>query len=321
MNKLFVYSLKALRKLYIKCFGSSPKMPEFEKDPDKASQIIYDVLISDKPCMIGRFGSNELLCLVTYLGIKENNRNIISYVTGKSSAWWWNQQNLKNMHIVAGFFPPQYSKFEQFCELMLRDIPEVDVLGSWLADELLFEKELNNSAKIWLDFLNPFFAKNPWSRALEGKKVLVLHPFAETIKKQYDKRILLFDNKNVLPDFELQTMKTIQSLGKETVEYKDWFEALHYMQDEIDKRDYDICLIGAGAYGFPLAAHVKRKGKKAIHLGGSLQLLFGIRGKRWEDPNLNKEYCFADYMNQYWVRPSEEETPKNSSNVEGACYW
>lgn len=47
----------------------------------------------------------------------------------------------------------------------------------------------------------------------------------------------------------------------------------------MDKIDYDICLIGCGAYGFPLAAHAKRKGKKAVHLGGALQLLFGIKGK------------------------------------------
>lgn len=49
------------------------------------------------------------------------------------------------------------------------------------------------------------------------------------------------------------------------------------MKDEIDKQDYDIALIGCGAYGFPLAAHIKRSGKKAIHLGGALQLLFGIK--------------------------------------------
>lgn len=36
------------------------------------------------------------------------------------------------------------------------------------------------------------------------------------------------------------------------------------MKSEIDKCDYDVCLIGCGAYGFPLAAHVKHKGKQAI---------------------------------------------------------
>ena len=42
-----------------------------------------------------------------------------------------------------------------------------------------------------------------------------------------------------------------------------------YMKAEINKSNYDICILGCGAYGFPLAAHVKRMGKKAIHMGGS----------------------------------------------------
>ena len=78
-------------------------------------------------------------------------------------------------------------------------------------------------------------------------------------------------------------------------------EFIHYLHDLpeaiLDKQDYDICLIGAGAYGFPLAAHVKRKGKKAIHLGGALQLLFGVKGKRWEDPNYGvNEWNVHAYM-------------------------
>ncbi len=51
--------------------------------------------------------------------------------------------------------------------------------------------------------------------------------------------------------------------------FKDWFDAFEYMKAEINKSNYDICILGCGAYGFPLAAHVKRMGKKAIHMGGS----------------------------------------------------
>ena len=44
------------------------------------------------------------------------------------------------------------------------------------------------------------------------------------------------------------------------------------------KFDFDVALIGCGAYGFPLAAKLKTAGKQAIHLGGVLQALFGIKG-------------------------------------------
>ena len=31
-----------------------------------------------------------------------------------------------------------------------------------------------------------------------------------------------------------------------------------------------------------LAAHVKRLGKRAVHLRGATQILFSIKGKHWE---------------------------------------
>jgi hypothetical protein len=148
----------------------------------------------------------------------------------------------------------------------------------------------------------------------------VVHPFASTIEKQYLKRDLIFKD-NLLPAFELQTIQAVQSIAGNPTQFRDWFAALDFMKIEIDKHDYDICLIGCGAYGFHLAAHIKRQGKKAVHLGGSLQLLFGIRGKRWEDSSYNPNYNFTALMNEHWVKPGKEEKPEGASNVEGACYW
>ena len=168
-----------------------------------------------------------------------------------------------------------------------------------------------------LEDLEPFFAPNPWTRALEGKKILVVHPFTETIEKQYNKRELIFEN-NLLPAFELKTIKAVQSIAGTKTEYASWFEALESMKNKISNTDYDICIIGAGAYGLPLAAHVKRIGKKSIHLGGVTQLLFGIIGRRWED------FLFWPYknlFNKHWIRPGETEKPIGAEKVEDACYW
>ena len=75
---------------------------------------------------------------------------------------------------------------------------------------------------------------------------------------------------------------------------------------------FDIAIIGCGAYGMPLAAYCKQIGKKAVHLGGATQLLFGIKGKRWDNYSL---------YNDYWVRPLESETPRNAGKIESGCYW
>ncbi len=322
---LYIYPLKVLRKLYSKARGGQAlKKPECDQDPDSASQKIYEALLSDEPCMIARFGAFELSTLVNYMGVKGGRKNIFNYIKGKELDWWWNEKLIGFMNTNAGFFPPTVEKIEQFCELMLQDISQVDILGSWLANEKYFENELNNVEKIDLLTLDPFWSDNPWTKGLEGKKVLVVHPFSETIKRQYQKRELLFEN-NLLPEFELTTIKAVQSIAGEKTEFKDWFEALDFMKSEIDKVDYDICLIGAGAYGFPLAAHIKRKGKKAVHIGGSLQLLFGIRGKRWENwPETFRNGKILNYknlMNKHWVHPGDLEKPANSKVVECSCYW
>jgi len=92
---------------------------------------------------------------------------------------------------------------------------------------------------------------------------------------------------------------------------------LKYMEDEISKVDFDIALIGCGAYGMPLAAYVKRIGKISVHLAGWTQMLFGIYGNRWmvDQPE------FAKYVNEYWVKPLPEEVPANYKKVENGCYW
>ena len=319
---MYASILRALRKIYLtvnpdsSAFGRNWKM---FSDKQYANELIYQKLISDKPCMISRIGATEMLNLMNYLGVKNktNYRNYSTYIQGKTPSWWWDKSALKQLQNWSGFFPATIENAEKFCELIINDFPYIDILGSWLKEESFFQKELINAKRVVLEDLEPFFAPNPWTRALEGKKVLVIHPFSETIEKQYNKRELLFEN-NLLPAFELKTIKAVQSIAGLKTGYADWFEALESMKDKISSTNFDICIIGAGAYGLHLAAHVKRSGKKAVHLGGVTQLLFGIIGKRWED------FLFWPYknlFNKHWVHPSNDERPTNAEKIEDACYW
>ena len=330
MNELSIFTLKALRKLYTKTFGGYQLPPlQREEDPDKASDMIYNLLVQDKPCMIARFGSTELSALVNYLGMNTPKHSIIEYIKGEQPEWWWNKSIMNQMQQWSGFFPPTPENMQRFGDLMLEDIKALDLLGCWVQSEAWFAKELNHVQKVHLRLLEPFWSTNPWTRYLKGKRVIVVHPFAEDIIPQYNRhRTQLFANPDILPEFaSLRVIKAVQSLGGENNGFKDWFEALDWMKNEIDKEEYDICLIGCGAYGFPLAAHVKRQGKKAIHLGGALQLLFGIKGKRWENPTYGvKEWgipygSYSTLMNEYWIRPGESGRPQNANQVEGGCYW
>lgn len=322
-NKLFLKSLSVIHK---KLFPKEQVLQiEREHDPDIISEKIRALLLSDKPAMIARYGATELMCMINYLGVKKGRPNVISYIRNKELDWWWPEKSLLQIERWSGFFPPTVTNVESFCQLMIKDSEEVDVLASWLDNEVYFRNELKNAFFAQGLFLDPFWSKIPWTKALENKKVLVIHPFAASIESQYKKREQLFVNTDVLPSFDLKTIKAVQSLGGVS-KFNSWFEALDYMKSEIDKVEFDICLIGAGAYGFPLAAYIKRKGKKAVHMGGSLQLLFGIKGKRWQNPKygeaeLKKEGLYPKLFNEYWVSPNNSERPSTADSVENACYW
>lgn len=324
MNNFQIFLLKALRKAYARCLGGY-KLPPLQREtnPDKVSEMIYNLLTDDKPCMIARFGAFELSTIINYLGIIAPDHSVCKFIKGEQPEWWWNKSLMRCMNTNAGFFPPTAEALAKFCEMMLEDAREVDMLGSWQRKECYLQDYLpNRILRADRDNMNPFFAKKPWTRALAGKKVLVVHPFADTIKRQYARREQLFENSDILPDYELKLIKAVQSLGGSDCGFKDWFDALAWMKNEMDKVDYDICLLGCGAYGFPLAAHAKRRGKKAIHIGGSLQLYFGIKGSRWESKGyVDGPNNYSLMFNDYWVRPSSCETPSAARNVENNCYW
>ena len=330
MNKLSIFAIRGLRYGYQKVFG----MPSYPKpamcDAAEGGELICQSLSDDKPCMIARYGANELNCVSNYLEITCGEHNIWKNIKGESHDWWWNEGMLRELRGVAGFYPVDNHNLTKFSKLMLADSKDLDVLAVFPA----VYKNLSNVESyippnipyIHLVSFDSFLFKTPWTRVLEGKDVLVVHPFAELIESQYQKRELLFDNKSVLPKFNLKTIKAVQSMaGVNKQGFKDWFEGLYWMEQEMDKQKYDIALLGCGAYGFPLAAHAKRTGHKAVHIGGSLQLLFGIKGKRWEDTYIAIRYnippnSYIDIMNNpNWVRPDQYVT-KETQNAEGGCY-
>ncbi|MDA3892746.1 MAG: hypothetical protein PF517_13880 [Salinivirgaceae bacterium] len=317
MNSLANKILKGLRKIYP---SKTLLRPECEHNPDLVSKFLLEVLTKEEPCMIARFGATELSVLMNYFGVLKG-KQIFEFIKGKSFEWWWNENTIRPLEHISGFFPLHDKYLRYFGELFLNDIKELDILGSWLLNENYLEQELKGIKRVSRGMMDPFWTNMPWTKVLEGKKVLVIHPFDRTINSQYKKRDKLFNNPMVLPKFELITYKPVVSHGANSTQFGNWFEALEFMKTEIDKIDYDIALIGAGAYGFHLAAHIKRQGKKSVHIGGSLQLFFGIWGKRWDNEVVSKRVNYQALVNEYWVRPADDEKPKDANKVEGAAYW
>lgn len=313
-------TLKAVRRIV---YGDNLPKKQLEFISGEAlNNLIYDALLSDKPFMVARFGSIELSAsLYQYLLQRSLFDRYKMYVRGEMDfirgSAVYERKLMYPLCNNAGFFPEDPSLLRRYSSLMVEDVKMLDCCCCCWEKEKLFADEYSSDiifAK--LSELEPYDYSMPWSKALEGKKVLVIHPFIETIRAQYSRKELLWENHNVLPEFDLHTIKAIQSIAGMKVPYSNWFDALEHMKRQMDDEEYDIAIIGCGAYGFHLAAHAKRCGKRAVHLGGATQILFGIKGKRWDNmPDVSKFY------NNYWVYPSPNETPQNNTRVEGGCYW
>jgi hypothetical protein len=292
----------------------------FDATGQAAGDRIRALLERPGPCMIARFGSTEMAAIQNYLSVHAPGRldqRVARYLRGQSAPWWWDDRTLRTMMHLSGFFPSDPPHLERFGRMALEDGRQLDLLGSSIPDDARFPFAAQ-PFRVPLEDLEPFFHGNPWSEALAGRKVLVVHPFAGTIGSQYGKRADLFRDPRVLPAFDLVTFPAVQSLGGQCSRFPDWFAALDWMKQGIAALDFEVAIIGAGAYGMSLAAFVKRDlGRKAVHLGGASQLLFGIRGNRWDT---RPPYAQGLY-NDAWVRPATDERPAAAAQVEGACYW
>ena len=266
-----------------------------------------EAIKNNVPFLVARFGDAELRATVyayeRELGIRNKFPPYIKNV----------------MHMNAGFFPATDESLYEFGKAILQSIKQVDIWGVWfnILEDYFTCKFRSEADLVPLEALEPYRMQGvPWSAALKGKKVLVVHPFANTIQAQYKKRELLFPNTDVLPEFELITYKAIQTNAGGTCIYDTWFEALDAMFEDIKTIDFDVAIVGCGSYGLPLSAKIKKLDKQVMHLAGATQLLFGIRGARW-DVRPELQYLF----NEHWTRASDDEKPKLAKEVEGGCYW
>ena len=261
---------------------------------------IAEALRSHRPVLVGRLGSVEARLL------------------GEARFGRFSRVTCREAHRNAGIFPTDPEALEAAAAHLGSALEAVDLLALW---DSPYQAQLTAQLKplpecCSLVALEPWWQADPWSEALAGQRVLVVHPFATSIQRQWLRRERLFPGTAVLPEFALQVLQPPLTLAGGTSGFSSWSAALDELIARTQERDFDVALLGCGAYGLPLAAAIKAMGRPALQLGGALQLLFGIRGRRWEAMP-----PFSALMNEHWVRPLPEETPSGAHLVDGRCYW
>jgi hypothetical protein len=277
-------------------------------DPQAGNDRISESLLQGRPQALGKMGASELGGLRRF----EGNRD----AQGLCHNWGLHRTRL---NVNAGVYPDDDAALSRFCATYSQTLGDFDYMAVWFhrGERRLVTKFAPNATLMSLTALEPFYHHRPWSQHLARKRVLVISPFTETIKSQYSRRELIWRSMpGVLPTFELDTLRCPLSAALVQPTFPNWFEALNAMQAEMDRRSYDVLIVGAGAWSLPLVAHAKRHGKWAIHLGGGAQILFGVRGKRWDDNSF-----LQSVYNDAWVRPCDADRPDTFRRIENGCYW
>ena len=268
---------------------------------------IASIIRDGTAAAIGKIGSTELFALRMCL-------------RGKASVpkeTWEHGQ--KDLYVCSGVHPCSDEIMNVFFQVYSEALQQMDVLGVWYneGEASVAKRFCRNATFSYYWCLEPYYHKVPWSAELKGKTVLVMHPFIDTITKQYAKRELIWNQcPEVLPEFNLRTIKVPLYDAVVKSPYENWKVCLDDLKKQMDSIDFDVVLIGAGAYSLPLCAHAKSLGKIGIHMGGAAQILFGVIGNRWVDHPI-----ISGFFNEHWCRPSADESPSARTLVEGGCYW
>ena len=267
-------------------------------------------LFHKTPFLAGKIGGAELLAL-------EHLDHRLKFKWPKGWSW---RSPAARLHNNAGVFPIQKKSFMNWNEEMRQSIATTDFLCAWQNDPFLKEYETAliqslapQSCAIPMSLLGrdilPVIATSRW---------LVISPFVKTMQKQLSRMKQINDPDGKLEidwDHIFKTCKFVRCpfhSHLETSPFASWEDGLDKLAVEVASKEFDVALIGAGAWSLPLGKRIKQLGKSAIHMGGETQLLFGIKGKRWVNYNI---------YNSTWVNTDPEETPEDTNRVEDGCYW
>ncbi len=278
---------------------------------DAANRWIHDLILAGKPAAIGKLGSSECWALAWHLGLKRFYK------------YTWAPPAFGELDLAeqSGVFPNDEPTFHRFCEAYLAQLATFDGCAVWhnTGESQILTRYCPAARRLALQSLEPYFFDQPWSAALAGKRVLVVHPFETSIRSQYARRTALWPKKpDVLPAFDLEFVRSPYGFSK--TDFPDWIAMLRWLEQQVEtchrRAPIDVALIGCGAAGLPLAGFVKKLGGIGLHTGGATQLFFGIRGGRWD-----RMPEFQPFFNDAWIRPKPDETPKEAPKVDQGGYW
>jgi hypothetical protein len=293
---------------------------------DGAKKICERFCNSTQPLFIGRNGSTEIAVFFFWI----NNR---------SSGWPWPAELIQRLRTNFGVWPITTESVDKWCRNYEIALSKVNgIVAGWYKPYIDMELKFINQTvptafKIPLRSLEPYYVAPElrWTANLANQDVAVVTSFTQSIQQQLDRidPLKIWSNidspETILPpttrwhlikSYFPPNVSEEHETGWSSIGIDSWEPAVDYIVNEVVKTSATVAIIGCGALGFVVGGQLRKRGISVILLGGAVQVLFGIRGKRWENHDI-----ISKFWNDYWIYPLESERPPNAATIEGACYW
>jgi hypothetical protein len=283
----------------------------------RGEDIVDGLVKGADPFFIGRNGTIELETLLFYRDRRSKGEPYPPHI-------------LERIEKHAGVWPATNLSIDDWCSEYFRGFSALNaVAAGWFAPlasrELQLMKQVAPDARhIGLRALEPYYwpLETRWTTGLAGKRVSVISSFTDTMQSQLGKDLWANQDTLLPPSTQWSFVKTgyapsvAQGTASWPAEVKTWRDAVDYVVDTTLAQKPDVALIGCGGLGMVIATRLRRAGISVLVMGGAVQVLFGIKGNRWE-----KHPTIGQFWNGNWVYPSVQETPGAAGRIEGGCYW
>ena len=298
------------------------------RDDDELSKVLGNKIetndLLNKKVFIGRSGCSSLELYLPFIfdidsnliDLLLNNENIKNEITrifhDENGVYDTNKNNYINT--IKKYLKMYISSVNSCTHFKIITTPKEhhNMAQKWFS--LKFDKVYDMNTE-WNNFLIHSVQHKytlSWLEFFRNKKLLFITSFPETMKKQYN-------SGNVFKMFGIDPFLMNIQFCKSPISFcsntpnSNILESFDYLKNEVNEKNFDIAIIGCGGYSMLIGNYIfNEMNKSAIVVGGTIQLMFGIKGKRWNKYNM---------YNEYWCNVLTNEIPNNKTRVEGGCYF
>jgi len=240
----------------------------------------------------------------------------------KQASW----HGLKN----SGIYPATPKFYVHFAEFYEERLAELDILGifedTWQVRDTVLENfshpPLIDYRELEPDRSCPTREECCYLRCFANRRILIVCPFADLLAERANQdtfeKVWAKIGKRWFQPANVEGVEFPYGFLSSTHDrYPTVLDLFDHIVAQIRRRDFDVAMVGAAGLAIPIVSEVKRMGKVAIDLGGHLQILFGVLGKRWRQwPKWHDRY-----FNDAWISMPESYRPPVDDVCDCGAYW